>query len=88
MGSVDITQSVRHTLVRNWVDMSRLKIQVAGGTVILRGKIARSREDEPVNGLFVEELMQQIRSSKGVKQVRMNLDDWTHERGQWRQRQL
>lgn len=87
MGSTDVTQSVRRVLVKSWLDMSKIRLQVAGATVIVRGRLVKARDDDPVNGLFIEMLEQQLRNAKGVKHLRWVLDDWVHERGQWQQKE-
>jgi hypothetical protein len=83
MGSTDVTQAVRRVLVKNWLDMGKIRIQVAGGTVIVRGRLMRARGEDQVNELFIEQLEQQLRGTKGLKQLRFSLDDWEHDRGRW-----
>ena len=80
---IDITKSVRQTLVKAWLDMGKIRLQVAGGTVIIRGRIVKNRSDDPVNGLFIEDLEQKIRGTKGVKFVRWALENWVYEKGAW-----
>lgn len=87
MGSTDVMQAVRRVLIKNWLDMGKIRLQVAGSTVILRGVIRKSRGEEPVNGLFLEQVEQQIRATKGVKQLRMHLEDWVFDRGEWRRKE-
>jgi hypothetical protein len=83
--SVETTKAVRTILVKSWLDMGKIKIQVAGKTVIIRGRLTKSRaDDDPVNGMFIEQLEQKISNLKEVKFIRWSLDDWKHERGQWR----
>jgi hypothetical protein len=83
--SVDTTKSVRTILVKSWLDMGKVKIQVAGKTVIIRGRLVKGRsDDDPVNGLFIEQLEQKLMNIREVKFIRWALDDWKHERGQWR----
>lgn len=85
--SADVTQAVRRVLVKSWLDMSKIRLQVAGATVIVRGRLVKSRDEDPVNGLFIEQLEQQLRNAKGVKHLRWILEDWEHERGQWKVRE-
>ena len=40
---IDITKSIRQTLVKSWLDMGKIRLQVAGGTVIIRGRIVKNR---------------------------------------------
>lgn len=87
MSSVDITKAVRQLLVKSWLDLSKIRIQVAGPTVIIRGRLVKSRDDDPVNGMFLEMLEQKLKNLKGLKQLRFILEDWVHERGEWRVRQ-
>lgn len=83
--SVETTKSIRTILIKSWLDMGKLKIQVAGKTVIIRGRIVKARaDDDPVSGLFIEQLEQKLMNLKEVKFIRWALDDWKHERGQWR----
>jgi hypothetical protein len=84
MADVDLSAAVRRLLVKNWVDMSKIRLQVAGKTVILRGRMLKAGEGhDPVTGLFIEELEQQIMSTRGVRFVRWMLEDWKQERGNW-----
>ncbi|MEN8150227.1 MAG: BON domain-containing protein [Planctomycetota bacterium] len=83
MANVDLTKAVRTILIKNWLDVGKVRLQVAGGNVIIRGRLARSRDDQPVNGLFIEQLEQAIRGTKGVKNVRWILEGWEFDRGQW-----
>ena len=85
--SIDITKSIRQILVKNWLDMGKIRIQVAGKTVIIRGRLTKSRDDDPVTGQYIEGLETALRGVKGVKNFRWNLDDWVHERGAWRTKQ-
>jgi hypothetical protein len=82
--SVEVTKAVRTVLTKNWLDMGKIRLQVAGKTVIIRGRLTKSRDDDPVNGLFIESLEQQLSNTKGIKFIRWILDDWHHERGQWK----
>ncbi len=84
MADVDLHAAVRRVLVKNWLDMGKVKIQIAGGTIILRGTVTKGREgDTPVDGLFIEELETQIRGVKGVKFVRWMIEGWKYDRGKW-----
>ncbi|MCU0724489.1 MAG: hypothetical protein MUE73_01670 [Planctomycetes bacterium] len=84
MADVDLTSAVRKILVKNWIDMGKVRLQVAGKTVILRGQVRKSGEGhDPVNGLFLEELERQIMAAKGVRFVRWILEDWKQDRGKW-----
>jgi hypothetical protein len=84
MGEVDLTATVRRILIKNWIDMGRIRLQVAGKTVILRGEVRKSGEGhEPVNGLFIEELERQIQAAKGVRFVRWIIEGWKQEKGKW-----
>ncbi len=87
MGNADLTSAVRRVLVKNWLDMGKIRIQVAGSTVIIRGRIVKSRADEPVSGMVIEDLDTQVRATKGVKNLRWALEDWAHDRGKWKRRQ-
>ena len=84
MGSCDLTKDVRRTLVKAWLNMGKVRLQIAGRTVIVRGRLVKSRDDDdPVNGMFIEDLENKVRGIKGVKFVRWALEDWKVEKGQW-----
>ena len=83
MANVDLTKAVRTLLIKNWLDVGKIRLQVAGGNVLIRGRIAKSRAEESVNGLFIEHLEQAIRAMKGVKNLRWILEDWEFDRGKW-----
>ena len=84
MADVDLNSSVRRLFIKNWIDMGKARLQVAGKTVIIRGRLQKAGEGhDPVTGLFLEDLEQQLLALHGVRFVRWMLDDWKHERGQW-----
>ena len=83
MANVDLTKAVRTVLIKNWLDVSRVRLQIAGGNVIIRGRLAKARDDEPVTGLFIEHLEQEIRNTKGVKNLRWIVEGWDFDRGKW-----
>jgi hypothetical protein len=85
--SVDITKAVRQILIKSWLDLGKIRIQVAGKTVIIRGRLVKNRDDDPVNGLFIEQIEQKIRGIKGLKQLRWTLDSWEFDRGEWRKKE-
>ena len=81
--SFELNKAARRILAKNWLDVAKVKIQVAGKTMIVRGCLIRLRDDEPVNGLFIEHLEQQLKNTQAGVQVRWMLDDWKIDRGQW-----
>jgi len=88
MANVDLTKAVRTVLIKNWLDVGKIRLQIAGGNVIIRGRLAKSRNDEPVTGLFIEHLEQTIRATKGVKNLRWILEGWEYDRGHWNEREV
>ena len=87
MANVDLTKAGRTVLIKSWLDISKIRLQIAGGNVIIRGRLVKSRSDGPVTGLFIEQLEQTIRTVKGVKNLRWILEGWEFDRGQWQKRQ-
>ena len=83
MANVDLTKAVRTVLIKNWLDVSKIRLQIAGGNVIIRGRLKKSREDEPVTGMFIELLEQAIRTTKGVKNLRWIIEGWDFDKGSW-----
>jgi hypothetical protein len=88
MSNVDLTKAVRTLFIKSWIDIGKIRLQIAGSSVIVRGRVTKTRTDEPVNGLFIEQLDQQIRAMKGVKNLRWILEDWEHDRGKWKPKEL
>lgn len=80
----ELNKAARRILAKNWLDVAKVKVQVAGKTMLVRGRLIRLRDDEPVSGLFIEHLEQQLRNLHAGVQVRWMLDDWKFDFGQWK----
>jgi hypothetical protein len=87
MANVDLTKAIRTVLIKNWLDVSKIRLQIAGGNVIVRGRLAKARDNEPVTGLFIEHIEQAIRTTKGVKNLRWIIEGWEFDKGSWRKSQ-
>ena len=83
---LELTSAVRRVLVKNWIDMSKVRIQIAGATAIIRGTLEKIHSGDPITGLLIEDLEQKIRGVKGIGQVRWQLEDWTAKGGTWRKK--
>lgn len=72
-----IIRSVRALLVRNYIDLGRLVIQISPGTVHLRGNFQRLLGASPLSPEFLQSLIQDIRRIPGVRRVITDFDNWT-----------
>jgi hypothetical protein len=74
---MEVYRSVRAILVRNYVDLGRLVIQIATGTVHLRGTLQRLMGSAPLSPEVVQGFLQEIRRIRGVRRVITDFDNWT-----------
>lgn len=72
-----IIRSVRALLVRNYIDLGRLVIQISPGTVHLRGNLQRLLGASPLSPELLQSIIQDIRRIPGVRRVITDFDNWT-----------
>lgn len=85
-----INAAIRNTLVRFWIDTSRLDHGSVNGVVYLRGRIHKEllrpeevdRETENL-AFMLKRLERELRNIRGVRDVVCNLDNLMKVRGRW-----
>lgn len=85
---VKMTSMARKMIVRNWLDISRLRVRVTRGVIFVSGRIhkltggpSEKEGDEP--GL--RKLDDDLHGVPGMRGVAYQLENWTHETsGGWR----
>jgi hypothetical protein len=87
-----INATVRTTLVRFWVDTSKLDHGAINGVIYLRGRlvreISRSSNSENENEeeslmLLARRLERELKNIRGVRDVVYNLENLIKARGRW-----
>jgi len=89
-----INAFVRATLVRRWIDTSRVDFGTSNGVVYVRGVLRRiygrrqTEEDQDVDDILslVRRVEKEIRSIPTVKDVVFKLDNLEKSGGQWRRK--
>lgn len=74
---MEIYRNVRAILVRNYIDLGRLVIQISTGTVQLRGTLQRLMGSSPLSPEVIQGMIQEIRRVRGVRRVITDFDNWT-----------
>jgi hypothetical protein len=83
---VDVTSSVRKVLVKNWVDVAKVRIRVTGGLLTLSGTVAKAHGgtgDDLVDVNFLTTLDHALQHVKGLRRVRYNFANWSKDGGEW-----
>lgn len=73
---MEIYRSVRAILVRNYIDLGRLVIQISTGTVLLRGTLQRLMGASPLSPEAIQGMLQEIKRLRGVRRVITDFDNW------------
>jgi hypothetical protein len=81
----EITAAVRKVLVKHWVDVSRIRIRVTRGVLILTGTIDKiyGAEGGPVDRSFLSSLDQGLQAVKGLRRIRYQFGNWAKDGGEW-----
>jgi len=86
---VKMTSHARKLIVRNWFDISRLRVRVTRGVIFVSGRIYRlTGGPEERNGTepTLRKLDEDLHGIPGVRGVAYQLENWTREAsGAWRQ---
>jgi hypothetical protein len=91
-----INATVRTTLVRFWIDTSKLDHGAINGVVYLRGRLIREisrtsgndeNEEESVT-LLARRLERELKNIRGVRDVVYNLENLIKARGRWMPRKM
>jgi hypothetical protein len=81
----EVTVGVRKILVKNWVDIAKVRIRVTKGVAILTGTIAKTyaADDANVDPKFLSSVDQGLQTVKGLRRIRYQFDNWTKDGGEW-----
>ena len=81
----DVTIAVRKILVKNWVDIAKIRIRVTGGVAILTGTIGKTyaAEDATVDPKFLSSVDHGLQTVKGLRRIRFQFSNWTKDGGEW-----
>jgi hypothetical protein len=84
---LEINRSIRRVLVRHWIDLGRLSVRTFNARVNIRGALHRITgvEDE-LSPAVVDALFGEIERMKAIAQLRVDLENWTNDRGMWQPR--
>ena len=74
---MEVYRSVRAILVRNYIDLGRLVIQISTGTVLLRGTLQRLMGAAPLSPEAIQGMIQEIKRLRGVRRVITDFDNWS-----------
>jgi hypothetical protein len=76
-GRFEINRKLRSIMIKHWIDLGRISIRTVRDRVFLHGSLQRlpgSRGE--VNVSVVETIFDEIRRVKGVRHIRVELDNW------------
>lgn len=73
---MEIYRSVRAILVRNYIDLGRVVIQISTGSVLLRGTLQRLMGAAPLSPEAIQAMLQEIKRLRGVRRVITDFDNW------------
>jgi hypothetical protein len=81
----DIAAAVRKLLVKNWVDVSKVRMRVTSGLLTLTGTIEKvyGAEGGPVDPKFLSAVDHALQGVKGLRRVRFQFTNWTKDGGEW-----
>ena len=74
---MEIYRNVRAVLVRNFIDLGRLVVQIAPGTVQLRGTLQRLMGASPLSPEAIQAIILELKRLRGVRRVITDFDNWT-----------
>jgi len=88
MNDVQITAMARKILVRNWMDVSRMRIRAVRGVIHMQGRIAKltgSADQREGDESGMRKLDEDLRMISGVRGVNYQLENWVCvSTGTWR----
>ncbi len=86
-----INVKVKETLVRKWIDVSKLRINTIKGNVDIRGKLAftgKAKDDYTTPIIIInalKQLDQTLKAIPGVKTIKYSFEGWKKMGGKWTQ---
>jgi len=74
---MQLYRDVRVVLVRHFIDLGHLSLQISMGAVHLRGSLQRLHGNpHPLTPQMVETIIREIRQVKGIRRVAAEFDNW------------
>jgi hypothetical protein len=74
----------RAILVSHWIDLGRIDLRLGGRSLMISGILLRlGREEEPLNGLILTEIMDELRRTPGIHYLQADLKNWREIKGRW-----
>ncbi len=85
MNDKDIASAVRKVLVKNWVNVSQVRLRVTSGLLTLTGTINKvyGAEGGDVDPSFLSAIDNALQGVKGLRRVRFQFSNWTKDGGEW-----
>lgn len=82
---LEIMRQARKVFVRHWIDLGRISLRSASGTIRVRGSLVRlpGYRDDLVPPV-VEAIFKELERVKGGGRVIADLDNWNSEGGKWK----
>jgi hypothetical protein len=85
---VKITSMARKVIVKNWFDVSRVRVRVVRSVIRIQGyffKLTGSPEEREGDQASLRKLDEDLRAIAGVRGIAYQVDNWIHESsGSWR----
>jgi hypothetical protein len=85
---VKLTAMARKVIVKNWFDLSRIRIRVVRSVIHVQGrfyKLTGSPEEREGDQNSLRKLDEDFHSISGVRSVAYQIENWVHESsGSWR----
>ena len=83
---LEVMRQARKVLVRHWIDLGRISLRSTGGTIRVRGTLARlpGYNDELIAPV-VDAMFNEISRIRGVNRIMADLDGWDCDGGIWKQ---
>jgi hypothetical protein len=84
LSDTQIAAGVRKVLVKNWVDVSRIRIRVARGVLILTGTIDKIYgAGGAVDPKWLNAIDADLAHMPGLRRIRYQFGNWTRDGGEW-----
>lgn len=84
VADLETNRKARRVLVRHWIDLGRLAVRAAAGSISVRGELVRiAGMQEGITSAVVETIFSEMKRTTNVKRMQINLTNWTSLSGKW-----
>lgn len=84
VADLETNRKARRVLVRHWIDLGRLAIRAAAGSISVRGELVRiAGMQENITSAVVETIFSEMKRTTKVKRMQINLTNWANLNGKW-----